>query len=61
MANVHDVYNDIGKLTQLSEKVSEENYSPAADLGEQAERLEQIAVLAAENAVLLRGLDEVLS
>ena len=61
MANLHDVYNDIGKMTSLAEKVAEENYASPADCGEQAERLEQIAELAAENAALLRGVDEVLS
>lgn len=61
MPNIHDVYNDIGKMTSLAEKVAEDNYCAPVDLGEQAERLEQIAEIAAVNAVLLRGMDEALS
>lgn len=57
MATLNVVYNGIDRINRLAAGA---NWDAETDLGEQAERLEIIAELAAQNAKVLRAMDKVL-
>jgi hypothetical protein len=60
VANLDIVYAEIALIQKVAEEAQSLNYESGADVGEQAERLENIAELASRNAPLLREIDKTL-
>lgn len=61
MAAMNEIYNDISAIAKLAEAASDNNWDGNADMGEQSERLAEIAELAARATKLAAAVDKALS
>lgn len=60
MAALNVIYEDVNRIGRVAAEAVDVNYNSDADLGEQAERLEVIAELAARSAKLARAVNKAL-